>query len=226
MLIRIPYRFIAAATFLTCAIGASAEAQASPRDPQHARRIAIYGGASFGGEYRSRIPSANPDATPLELAWDLDPSATFGVRFVAPLHRVITIAADVGGTSFRARRRTSLPLLGGDWLYERRMAIDVSVAPALRYDFVFARAAIEPYLAALFGMTMFSGSPTDSRTSAGWSSGPLGGLAVLTSSRVGVFVEGGWLFRATYPRVTNAPSFPYRESLRQATLRLGIHCAF
>lgn len=199
-------------TFVLLVLTTGARAQSDARTDA---RIGLLLGGGFGGESTLHADDA-------EVSTDLNSSFALGLRFTAPMHDYVTLAAE-----FRMLRwGQALPIVEDP----RHTMLDISAMPAARYVFNVSPVQLEPYLGVPLGLSIniLDDDPVGDlgKGSVGFHLGVLGGLAVhLSSIGLGFFFEVGWLHHQTFDKDGDA-DVRYRQVLNQAALHGGVSYLF
>lgn len=150
----------------------------------------------------------------------LDVSAGFGARAEIPIFDFVSI-----GGLFEAF--TSETNASGA---EREWAFDFDAFVRLRYvlELLAGELFLEPYVLLPLGFTFAMLDDPDGdgdEAWPGWNTGVLAGVSVLSSARIGGFLELGWRHHEVYTSVSNVPVFGDTEIsvvTNQFALNLGV----
>lgn len=128
----------------------------------------------------------------------LDVSAGFGARVEAPIHDYIAIGGLFEAVSYETDAAMA----------EREWAFDFDGFVRFRYviELVPGDLSLEPYVLLPLGFTFSMLDDPDGSGDEpwpGWNTGVLAGIAIMTSSRVGGFLELGWRHHEVYTRVSS-----------------------
>ncbi|WP_236607219.1 hypothetical protein [Sandaracinus amylolyticus] len=175
----IPFAFLAALL-----VPANASAQILERDDH--LRIGAHLGLGFGGEFDF---SASTELGTAETDGDLDPSVGFGFRIEQPFLDFFS----VGGLFEAMSHEADADNAEREWAFH----FDLLVRIRAMFEVIRGELFLEPYAAMPIGFTLgvLPAPPlpgADDSTWPGWNIGALAGLTVITSSRVGGFIELGW----------------------------------
>jgi hypothetical protein len=175
------------------ALASTARAQDGFADPASDRslRVGAYLVLGFGGD-------ADLHSDPGGKTSDqLDVSVGFGARADLPVHDFIAIGGLFEAVSFE----TDAPSAEREWAFDFDGYVRLRYAIELASDLV-----LEPYLLLPLGFTAAAlDDPDGSGDEAwpGWNTGALAGLAILTASHFGGFVELGWRHHEVYTEVSS-----------------------
>lgn len=186
---------------------------------QHDRhmRIAAHLALGLAGEYDASASSGLGSGSTGDS--NLEPSVGFGLRAEMPVLDFLSVGGMFEAITYEPDVRGS----------EREWAFNFDLLLRLRYMFEVIRGDLflEPYLALPVGFTLgvlpLIGDDSDSAWP-GWNIGALAGLAILTASRLGGFIELGWRHFDIYnsDRVPVVGDVDYQITVNELALNLGV----
>ncbi len=166
---------------------ALAPSSAARADGGGGSTLEAYGAFGFGGDGSYRVD--DPFVGTVRTTFDLEPSAGFGLRYVAGLSPYFGIGALFEALTMEPDERDA----------KRRWVIDFSLRPEVRYAFRVGEFTLEPYLAVPIGFTAAmlddyddARSPHGDEAWPGLNLGVMAGARFITEVGLGGFLELGW----------------------------------
>lgn len=175
---------------LALAVAAPRPASAQIQRDDHLR-LAAHFALGAGGD-------ADIWADDRKSSFGLDPRIGFGVRAELPVHELVLVGALFEAATFQADISSLRDLDGRYW------ALDFDVHARVRYlvEIVRGEVFLEPYAMVPIGFSLgvFPDLSESSGETAwpGWNIGVMAGIGVVTSARIGGFLELGWRHHELY----------------------------